>query len=86
MIIYLISLAVTGIFLRPIFGLLSRVPFFGDFLVLGWGLAIGYMLCKLSGSEFTIWKMLFMACLFIALVGGLGIFGFIIIMIIAFVW
>lgn len=86
MIIYMIILAIAGLFLRPIYELISRIPVLGDFLVLGVGLGIGYMLCRLSGSEFGIWKMLFMACLFIGLVGGLGIIGFIIIMVIAFLW
>ena len=86
MIIYMIILAIIGLLLRPIYELISLIPFIGDFLVLGVGLEIGYMLCRLSGSEFGIWKILFMTCLFIGLVGGLGVIGFIIIMVIAILW
>lgn len=86
MIIYMIILAIIGLLLRPIYELISLIPFIGDFLVLGVGIAIGYLLCSISGSEFGIWKMLFMACLFIGLVGGLGVIGFIIIMVIAILW
>ena len=86
MIIYMIILAIIGLLLRPIYELISLIPFIGDILVLGVGIAIGYLLCNISGSEFGIWKMLFMACLFIGLVGGLGVIGFIIIMVIAILW
>lgn len=84
--IYLIILAIAGFFAFPVYRVLETMGTIGSLLTMVMGLGIGWCMCKLSDNSYGIFKILAYAILFIALVGYLGIVGWLIAIIIAAIW
>ena len=84
--VYLIILAIAGFLMFPAHEWFQQIGFIGDLLTLAMGLGIGRCMCGLSDNDFGFFKLLAQACIFIALVGYLGFWGWLIAIAIGFFW